>query len=421
MRYTELRYGNYFKARPEIARRTVDRLRALRAYLDHEVPPRDLERTLLLATWNIRDFGTDKFGHGWRTPEANYYLAQIISAFDIVALQEIGDDLKVFRELEEMLGPTWEFVVTDTNSVSGGNNERMCFVYDTRKVEFRNMAGEVVLGKGGEIGGFPRTVTLPAGTQIAGSDGKFTKLAEGTRLRLPKGQELVDQRQFARTPFVASFQSAWFKFNLCTVHLYYGGGSGEKLQRRIQEIDRVAGFFADRQTRQLKKYGEKENYILLGDFNITSQDDATMAPLKTYKYQIPAGIIGNSNMLRTHPYDQIAFRVRENEVELAPEISHPSSGILDFYQVVYRASEQDGMKAAFASPESDFEQYRSQLPADKIAGMSDAEIRKYYALTWRTWQMSDHLPKWVALKVDFTDDYLGRIDREARKRMDQPN
>ena len=35
--------------------------------------------------------------------------------------------------------------------------------------------------------------------------------------------------------------------------------------------------------------------------------------------------------------------------------------------------------------------------------------RAYYANLWRTWQMSDHLPMWVQLKVDFTEDYLGSL------------
>jgi hypothetical protein len=27
---------------------------------------------------------------------------------------------------------------------------------------------------------------------------------------------------------------------------------------------------------------------------------------------------------------------------------------------------------------------------------------------WRTFQMSDHLPMWVELKIDYSDDYLAR-------------
>ena len=33
----------------------------------------------------------------------------------------------------------------------------------------------------------------------------------------------------------------------------------------------------------------------------------------------------------------------------------------------------------------------------------------YYKTYWRTHQMSDHLPLWAALKVDFGRDYLERL------------
>jgi hypothetical protein len=40
------------------------------------------------------------------------------------------------------------------------------------------------------------------------------------------------------------------------------------------------------------------------------------------------------------------------------------------------------------------------------------ERREYYAGEWRTFQISDHLPLWVDLNVDFTEQYLERISSE---------
>ena len=38
------------------------------------------------------------------------------------------------------------------------------------------------------------------------------------------------------------------------------------------------------------------------------------------------------------------------------------------------------------------------------------EQRKlYYTREWRTWQMSDHLPLFIELRIDFTEKYLKRI------------
>ncbi|NNF97082.1 MAG: hypothetical protein HKM94_09170, partial [Halobacteria archaeon] len=53
----------------------------------------------------------------------------------------------------------------------------------------------------------------------------------------------------------------------------------------------------------------------------------------------------------------------------------------------------------------------------KIAAL-DSQINskdkreQYYLKEWRTFQISDHLPLWIDLQVDFTDKYLDRIVNE---------
>ena len=43
---------------------------------------------------------------------------------------------------------------------------------------------------------------------------------------------------------------------------------------------------------------------------------------------------------------------------------------------------------------------------------SEEHILDYYLKTYRTHQMSDHLPLWVELKVDFSSQYLVDLDKE---------
>jgi hypothetical protein len=74
-------------------KRCAERLLAIRKSLQ---PLRDRKRdsNLLLATWNIRDFDSNKFGWGHRLPETYYYLAEILGCFDLVAVQEVNRDLQ---------------------------------------------------------------------------------------------------------------------------------------------------------------------------------------------------------------------------------------------------------------------------------------------------------------------------------------
>ena len=59
-------------------------------------------------------------------------------------------------------------------------------------------------------------------------------------------------------------------------------------------------------------------------------------------------------------------------------------------------------------------------PADTIAeyqeigrlvdATMDLDTREEYFRQWRTWQISDHMPLWLELEIDFTDQYLERIN-----------
>ena len=338
----------------EIAQeRTIDRLLELRAGLYNEVGRKRDQGSFLLATWNLRDFDSGKFGHGKRLDESYLYIAEIISAFDLVALQEIDRDIRPLKRLMRALGPDWEYIVTDTTEGTGGNRERLAFVFNKNVISFGNIAGEVVLSRQAD-------------------------------------------RQFARTPFVVAFQAGWFKFNLCTAHIYFGADSGAKKRRRVAELKALTKFFRDRQEK------EHEDYIILGDFNVVDETDDTMKALTAGGFTIPKSLIGKpTNLKGDKLYDQVALRVRNKMLEIG------DAGVFSFDKHIYRSK--------------DFDAYEPHLPASRVDGMTKAERRKYYNDKWRTFQISDHKPMWVELKVDFTSDYLNslRPDREPLADIDE--
>ena len=86
------------------SKRCADRLLAMRRTLE-PLRRRRNDGSLLLATWNIRDFDSNKFGHGPRLQESLHYLAEIISHFDLIAIQEVNRDLSPLRKLLSLIGP----------------------------------------------------------------------------------------------------------------------------------------------------------------------------------------------------------------------------------------------------------------------------------------------------------------------------
>lgn len=111
--------------------RTIDGLRRLRPALSASLPRRTATDTLLLATWNIREFDSGKFGY--RSDECYYYIAEILSRFDLIAIQEVRDGLYPLQRLQRLLGSWWNFIVTDVTLGTSGNSERMAYLFDRRR------------------------------------------------------------------------------------------------------------------------------------------------------------------------------------------------------------------------------------------------------------------------------------------------
>ena len=368
-------YGGLRRLKPEVRKRIADRLIDLRDQLETKIPARNMNDTLLLASWNIRDFDSNKFGHGKRLKESFYYMAEIISAFDLVAVQEVNENMSGLKALMKLLGRSWEFIATDVAEGSAGNKERMVFLYDRDKVRFRDIAGEIVLPYKPDLP-TKKSVLELAETAKSMTAGEFTRLMKAEDQKNPN-------RQFSRTPFLVAFQSGWFKFKLCTVHIYFGETSGPKFKRRVKEIRNIARFLKKRADRD-----KTDNFILLGDFNIVSPEHETMEALQANGFTVPEEI-QKSNVKETKFYDQIAFCVREEH--LVPR----RADVFSFTKSVFR--------------DEDYETYRPLMErlSSQIDGSEpDGEKRAYYQNTWRTFQMSDHMPMWVELKIDFSDQYL---------------
>ncbi len=326
-------YKRIDNSTPE-GRRTAQNLIKLRFELDNAIPARTVDSTLLLATWNLREFGGNK--SGGRETEPLYYIAEIISHFDMVAVQEVRDNLDALDQLMDILGEWWKYLVSDVTLGDQGNNERHAFIYDTRKITFGGLAGELV-----------------------------PELKK-------QGAALSSDFGFSRTPYLAGFKAGWFKFTLCTQHLFYGDEKPDDPQR-LKESQNVVKLL---KKRMQSKDAWAGNSILLGDFNIFSIKDETFQAIEKEKFQIPTNLKGKyTNAAKDRPFDQIAFLAKDVEKQLGLA----KAGTFPFFDFVYRETEWQ-----IYQPDSTEAKYKQ----------------------WRTYKMSDHLPLWVELFVDFGEAYL---------------
>ena len=236
-----------------------------------------------------------------------------------------------------------------------GNNERMAFLYDSNKVSFGGLAGELVL------------------PPVKDEKGKLQPVS-----------------QLWRTPSMVGFRSGWSKFILATVHILWGGAAANS-EQRIREIREVAQFL---KKRTMDPTAWARNLILLGDFNIFGTDDETFKQLTKAGFEVPAPLLKHrSNAKKTRHYDQIAFRVQPNRLGKTG-----NCGVFDFYKEVFRESDEEIYKEFM----TEFDMKKDGTPR------SEKSKQNYYMTYWRTHQMSDHLPMWVELKIDYSDEYLER-------------
>ena len=337
--------------------RTAERLLALRRKLRSEITDRVGKDSLLVATWNLRDFETNRLGHGPRLRESFYYIAEIISAFDLVTLQEVSRNLDALEALMTILGREWDYFAMPAVDVGSGREERMAFLFRQDKIRFRKIAGEIV---------------LPGGQTTAMRGGGFDA-REAERL------------QFVRSPYMAAFEAGVVRLNLCVLHLCLPRGQRNGIERHAAELDGIARFFREKQDR------EREDYILLGDFGIAAPSDLTKA-LERGGFDIPEPLTKKRAHLEGDKfYDQIAFRIRKDRLEPG------NSGTFRHFDAVFRDNDED------------FAAYQELMPEEKANDLWNGGPRGYYAQQWRSWQISDHQPLWVELKVDFSDHYLDLI------------
>ena len=260
------------------------------------IPKREQGR-LLVATWNIANLGAQA-----RRDQDLSVIAEVVSWFDIIAVQECRENFGDLFEIHKKLPKSYRVLMSDAS----GNNERMAFLYDSKKLAVLEEVGEIA---------FPpsrlKSIRLPGvAAQFNGFD---------------------------RTPYLAAFSAGKTSLMFVNVHLFYGDDKPESIARRTLETFAVAKW-AD--LRKKSPYSFTRELVALGDFNMPKcdPDDPIFKALTKlgldlpeHSTQIASSISSDAN------YDQIAF---------FPETSQDRftglKGVFDFDTAIFPDLWHDG-------------------------------------------------------------------------------
>ncbi|MCP4004987.1 MAG: endonuclease/exonuclease/phosphatase family protein [bacterium] len=282
-------------------------LDALSDALDAQIPAQ-IDDNLLIATWNIRSFGS--LTRKWTaaagdSPKRDLRglraIIEIISRFDVVAVQEVTGDLRSLRDMMKFFGPAWSFLMTDITLGDDGHSERMAFVFNRDRVQPSGLAAELVVP--------PEQLGI--------------------------GEDAL-QQQFARTPYAVSFRAGETTFILVALHVTYGDAPED----RVPELKAIAKWMNDWARRSTKWH---HNLLVLGDFNIDRSGDPLWEAFSSTGLTVPDALNDVPRSIYDDPgdpsdnafYDQIAwFTTGSGKRRL--DIDFVSAGGFDFRDLVYR-------------------------------------------------------------------------------------
>ncbi|MFQ5794707.1 MAG: endonuclease/exonuclease/phosphatase family protein [Candidatus Bipolaricaulia bacterium] len=287
-----------------------DELVELRDVLDNDIPAKELDKNLLIATWNIRAFGnlTKKWESGANdSPKRDLHallcITEIVSRFDVIALQEVKANIKALRHMFKLLRPNWGLILTDVTKGDPGNGERIAYLFDTRKVQLSGLASELVVPKE----------------------------------QLDKIEPDALDKQFARTPYAVSFQSGGKTFILVTLHVLYG----DKAPERTPELKAIAQWLAE-WAKDINAWDH--NLIALGDFNIDRKGDKRYLAFTETGLSPPEDLNKVPRTIFSDPtkpdlgkfYDQIVWFTGDNDIP-ALSLKYLRGGNFDFTKVALKS------------------------------------------------------------------------------------
>ena len=335
--------------------RTIRKLLELKRGLDGMLPQRRADENLIVASWNLKEFGHTT----QRLPETYFYIAEIMSCFDLICIQEIKSTMNDLQILLRLLGDDWGYLVNDITEGDAGNSERSCYLFNKQRVQLAGLAGEIVLWD-----------TLTASSTI---------------------------KQLKRTPYITGFTAGWKTFALINVHLQ-PGNKPEDVAYRKAEVDLLLQALTYKRT-----HGRlwTENLVVVGDFNFyegATKDAPTIAAINAAGFREVESLIGvDTNATQTEAYDHF-FLTRNESFTLGQRADgKENGGVFDPFAHVFKTGEES-LYAAYMQAQYTGSKDMTD-PTNQVA---------YFNHPWRKNQLSDHFPIWFELVIDSSDVFLER-------------
>ena len=370
--------------------------------------PKRVYGSVTLGSFNIRKLGSSRS----RSQDTWEFLAYVCRHFDLLAVQEIMDDLGGLRRLMSLLGPEFGLIISDTTGAFPGRRglaERLGVIYNWRVAERTEVATDITYDRTEILKtlALNRAAINPVMRRLGVYLEELEKWKGGETDTRPKKPTKAKLRMpvfltFIRQPFCVSFRihghlgTEPYEFMVVNAHLNYGDPKHDPKQEFYALMD----WIIERAGQEGKVY--YPNFILLGDLNLDFDDPdkdkkRLEKDVKALNKVSHEGVSVNFPFLDIHPnrteifktnarlsqtYDQIGLFSRDkrlptfkdNETKMGKKPTGPDYGVFNFAELF--------TQAVLGKP---------------YASLSKAEEKTFVARFEH--KVSDHIPLWLRLPL----------------------
>lgn len=358
----------------------------------------------------LGSFNALKLGNDGDDKKRWDFLKRFVSRFDLLAVQEVMDDLSGIRRLHKMLGSKYELIVSDTTgAVPGarGLRERLAFLYRPERIELKELASDITYDRSVVISTLKKNINLWK---------KFFKDFDDTnKQREQEGKDklgLSDVEHpgfltFIRTPHCASFSikgtgnADSLDFLAVNAHLLYGQSEEE----RTREFFALLEWLAQRAKQSKRMY--YKNMILMGDLNMDfDSPDSRYSDIVRLLIELNSNLLTgqsaarvifpflnvhpdqdslfNTNARKSETFDHVAFFIDKNENGFPLDTQNQQAG---------QGGPNDYDYGVF-----DFSELFAQAVYGKsFSQLNKTQIKSIYSKSKA--DVSDHMPIWVRIPI----------------------
>ncbi|MEM7188316.1 MAG: endonuclease/exonuclease/phosphatase family protein [Pseudomonadota bacterium] len=379
--------------------------------------PEHRRKSVVMASFNIRKLGDPKK----KSDGAFDFLARFCARCDLVAIQEVLEDLSALerlrKETETHADAKYGIVCSDITGgrlgATGTNVERLAFLYRIGRVEPSMIASDISFDRS-----YIYKKLWDNRKELLKTFKEYEKArsaaeAAGKRKPIFVSPQFID---FIRTPHTCSFEipasGQPYRFTAVNAHLLYGDKSKQREERR-REFEALAEWMF---VRAAKHKSYNQDFILFGDLNLSFDKPEKQRPeiikaLKNFNARLKksrAATVVNFPFFdeRTNPRSGGMETIRSNArlTETFDQI-----GIFAHDERLPSWEDNPGVSAGRRKDDFDYQVFDfTNLFAETLKGEPVPDLTKLKGAARKNWSdfinrfdddVSDHMPLWVRLRI----------------------